>query len=64
MAKELVGTGNFDVVGLDRDGCVICQNRQTGERYNTGETPTEFGLTAQERERLDEQDGEAQRRRS
>jgi hypothetical protein len=34
----------FRLVGLDTDGCLICEDTQTGEQYNCGETPAEFGI--------------------
>lgn len=34
---------DFEVIGVDTDGGLICKDVQTGELYNCGETLEEFG---------------------
>jgi len=47
-----------EVLGIDKDNCLICWNAQTKERYNCGETLEVYGkenLTEAELKRLNKE---------
>ena len=36
---------NFEVIGIDNDGNLICRDLGSGETYNCGENASDFGLS-------------------
>lgn len=36
--------GDFEVVGVDNDGGLLCRDLETGEEYNCGDTLESFGV--------------------
>lgn len=46
---------DFEVIDLDKNGTLICRKKESGEVYNCGETPEDFGtgnLNPEEKARL------------